>query len=214
MRSTRPPCDFARDDAANAAYYDQRAPRAVHGFQAADWGSQASQRRRFEVLADIGPLDGCSLLDVGCGCGDLLHWLRERGWSGAYTGLDISVAMLARARAAAPEQSFERAGVLDLASGPEGRADWVLASGIFARRLIEPERFFEAALRAMLRASRRGVGLNCLSASGRRPEPGEWQCEPARALELAQRAAARVVLRQDYHPGDFTLYAYRAGDAA
>lgn len=205
---------FARDDDDNRAFYDQRAPVAVHGYQAADWGSQASQQRRFEVLAEIGALDGAALLDVGCGCGDLLHWLRARGWRGEYTGIDISDAMLGRARAAAPGARFERAGVLDLAAQPAARFDWVLASGIFARRTHAPEVFLERALVAMLRATRRGVALNCLSSVGRSAEPGEWRCDPRLALSIARHRAGDLggtaVLRDDYHPGDFTLHVYRA----
>ncbi|TAJ24816.1 MAG: class I SAM-dependent methyltransferase [Planctomycetota bacterium] len=206
--------DFARDDDDNRAFYDQRAPVAVHGYQAADWGSQASQERRFEVLAAGGALGAGSVLDVGCGSGDLLHWLRARDWRGAYTGIDISDAMLARARAAAPDARFERASVLELGAQPVERCDWVLASGIFARRVHAPEEFFERALVAMLRAARRGVALNCLSSVGRAAEPGEWRCDPRLALSIARHRAGdsggRAVLRDDYHPGDFTLYVYRA----
>jgi SAM-dependent methyltransferase len=205
---------FARDDEANRAFYDQRAPLAVHGYEAADWGSQASQQRRFEVLAAIGALDGASVLDVGCGCGDLLQWLRARGWRGEYTGIDISQAMLARARAGAPDARFECAGVLELANRPAERFDWVFASGIFARRTHAPDAYLEHALVAMLHAARLGVALNCLSSVGRVAEPGEWRCDPRLALSIARHRArdfgGRAVLRDDYHQGDFTLHVYRA----
>ena len=39
--------------------------------EALGWRKQDSQTKRFEVLATVADLSGCSLLDVGCGYGDL-----------------------------------------------------------------------------------------------------------------------------------------------
>ena len=35
-----------------------------------------------------------SLLDVGCGLGNLAEYCRERGWEGKYTGIDLSQKMV------------------------------------------------------------------------------------------------------------------------
>jgi len=42
------------------------------------WGGEESQKQRFDVLLSIGDLNGKSVLDVGCGFGDLYGYLRQR----------------------------------------------------------------------------------------------------------------------------------------
>lgn len=48
------------------------------GFEAALWASRDSQRRRFEVFAQMAYLPGKRILDAGCGRGDFARWLVER----------------------------------------------------------------------------------------------------------------------------------------
>lgn len=51
------------------------------------WTNTLEQAVRFEVVrAIISPTD--SLVDLGCGSGALLTYLRDSGWQGHYTGID------------------------------------------------------------------------------------------------------------------------------
>ena len=52
------------------------------------------------ILEQIGAID--SLLDLGCGNGELSRQLARRGYMGAYTGVDFSPALLEQASAAQP----------------------------------------------------------------------------------------------------------------
>lgn len=108
-------------------------PHCVH-----HWGSVQGQTRRFEVLLELaGPrkLRGASVADVGCGCGDLLAFLRRNGATPReYVGYDIVPEMVAQAHArfgtTEPGVAFE---CRDLALRPTNRSfDFVLSSGIFA----------------------------------------------------------------------------------
>lgn len=54
----------------------------------------------YAAVADI-VVDTVPLLDVGCGLGLLGFYLRERGWRGAYLGVDFDAAKIAQARLAA-----------------------------------------------------------------------------------------------------------------
>src|SRR5438552_3411165 len=57
-----------------------------------------SQRLRFQLLSEIAPLENSSILDYGCGKGDLYAYLRQHGFRGSYTGFDINDALLTLAR--------------------------------------------------------------------------------------------------------------------
>ena len=57
-------------------HYEPRLDRETEPYRILDWASPQSQEARFQVLADEVPLAGKTLLDVGCGLGDLYGFLR------------------------------------------------------------------------------------------------------------------------------------------
>jgi SAM-dependent methyltransferase len=98
---------------------------AAHGptAEGMDFRDSASQLHRFERLVPV-ILDGASVCDLGCGVGALAVRLREVGYRGAYTGVDLVPASIDLARVALPDERFE------VGTDPVP-ADVVVASGIF-----------------------------------------------------------------------------------
>jgi len=197
---------WQRDDARNARLFSGLL--AAHGetARALDWGSAESQRLRFEVLAGIAPLAGRRILDVGCGLGDLLAWLRERKIDVDYAGIDVTPSLVAAARRRFPGERFECRSAV---SGRLPRADFVLASGIFAHRRAAPASFLKETVRALFAACREGVAFNSLSAWSPQRERGEFHADPLRTVKECRQLTPWVVLRHDYHPRDFTVYLRR-----
>jgi SAM-dependent methyltransferase len=80
--------DSATDPPYLAPY--RRAARAHGaGFGSLLWASPSTQAARFDAIRRIHPLEGKSLLDVGCGRGDLLDFLRGHGVALAdYIGIE------------------------------------------------------------------------------------------------------------------------------
>ncbi|MCL4818317.1 MAG: GNAT family N-acetyltransferase [Vicinamibacteria bacterium] len=200
---------FEEDDLRNAAHYDALVRQHGLTHRALDWGSAESQRRRFEVLCDGLPVRGARLLDVGCGTGDLLAFLRERAIECDYTGLDVSPAMVETAAARLPGARFLRGSVLEPPSELGDGFDCVVASGIFAHRRVQPLEFLRAAAARLYALCRRGAAFNALSAWGDRGTPGEFRADPAQTLAFCRSLTPKVALRHDYHPGDFTVYLFR-----
>jgi len=209
---TRAPDDIRaewdRDTAQNRAFYADRDAQFGIDVRAVDWGSRESQVRRFEVLAQIGPLGSDSVLDVGCGQGDFYEWLRGTGYRGEYTGIDITPAMVRTARRRFSDAAFLD---IDLMSDPttlDLRRDWIFASGIFTFRRAEAVRYMESMIATMFGLARKGLAVNSLSAWADRPAGGEFRADPLHFLGFCRALTPFVVLRHDYHPGDFTLYLY------
>lgn len=72
-----------------------------------------------ELVARVGATAPATVVDLGCGPGNLTALLRER-WPGARVqGLDSSPEMVARAHAAEPEISFEVADLRDWLAGAD-----------------------------------------------------------------------------------------------
>ena len=83
-------------------FYRNALARYGHNAQGAHWESARSQRVRFSVLRRLLPADlsALTLVDVGCGLGDLLRYLEVQGdRPGHYLGIDVVEPMVEIARA-------------------------------------------------------------------------------------------------------------------
>lgn len=81
--------------------------------RALGWGSDEQQRYRFEQVLLGVPLEGKSVLDIGCGFGDLLSCCLDAGCKPAnYIGWDINPDLIAEAKNQHPSSTFT---VLNLA---------------------------------------------------------------------------------------------------
>src|SRR5260370_22080559 len=71
-----------------------------YGFDSRTLGwNKDCQWVRFEaVFEGLREEDFASVLDVGCGFGDLLGYLRSKGWRGRYIGVDLMCQVIGEAR--------------------------------------------------------------------------------------------------------------------
>jgi SAM-dependent methyltransferase len=75
-------------------------------------------------------VEGISVLDVGCAMGGFAGIIATKLDRFSYTGIDISPAMLERARARHPQHEFVEVGETDFAALGDRRFDLVLCLGI------------------------------------------------------------------------------------
>jgi SAM-dependent methyltransferase len=197
---------WQRDNADNRAFYTDTDARFGVDVRAVNWGSRASQTRRFEILAEIAPLGTHSVLDVGCGQGDFYAWLQDAGHAGDYLGIDITPRMVQTASRRFPGVSFREADLMGGDVDSELKRDWVFASGIFYLRRHEPFQYMKSAVRKMFGLANKGLAFNSLSSWSDRKGDGEFYADPLQVLMFCRGLKARVALRHDYHPGDFTIY--------
>ena len=192
-----------------ARWYEDKV--RTYGFDHRGLGfrSRSSQIKRFEALLAVGDLDGRSVLDVGCGFGDLLAFLQERDIAPIYTGIDICEPMVRRC-----VERFGHAGrfvVADvLEHEPQEPYDYVLASGIFGLDAEGVRDRILPTLEHLVRCARIGVAVNFLSAAYPNPAENRIYVEPGKAIEVALTLAPSVRLDHTYLPNDFTLYLYRS----
>ncbi|HUP22833.1 MAG TPA: class I SAM-dependent methyltransferase [Thermoanaerobaculia bacterium] len=156
--------DLLRDA---ALYYTARLLERGEGAEGMDWRDRASQHLRFErLLAHLPPSPGDSLLDVGCGSGELLAFCRARGWKPEYVGIDVSEEMVAACNRRFGAGSAATTTLAQLIR--EGRRfDLVLASGTFNVRQLTPHdewrRYFHHSVTEMFALARRGAAFNIMS---------------------------------------------------
>ncbi|MBQ2294299.1 MAG: class I SAM-dependent methyltransferase [Spirochaetales bacterium] len=74
------------------------------------WENEQAQELRFEVLKNIF-FHGASVLDVGCGLGNLYDYLKKQDYNFKYTGVDILPEMIFRAKEKNPQAEFFSANI-------------------------------------------------------------------------------------------------------
>jgi SAM-dependent methyltransferase len=164
------------------------------------------QRVRFAAaLEAVGTRFG-SLLDVGCGFGDLFGYLKKRGWQGNYLGVDICPELLdeGRKRYGPRGARFE---CIDLSTESLAySADVAVALGVFNYRLKGDNLEFVAQmLHAMWSHSTQAVVLDFLSTTADRPKADLFHADPDVVLRRALGYSKRVRLDHSYMPFEFLL---------
>ncbi|MBN2057872.1 MAG: class I SAM-dependent methyltransferase [Candidatus Saganbacteria bacterium] len=197
---------------------------AKHGenFLALDWNSNESQKLRYQVFREIfiyaQKAANISVLDVGCGFGDLYGFFKSEKMLGRqkirYTGYDISEKLLEVARKKYPEARFELKDILEDRHVP--KFDYILASGIFNIRTTDSGSHIEFVKAMLLRMSdlaKHGVAANFLSEGALPISVPEdvnsgryYYFKPEEIMSFCRFISSRFIIRHDYHPGDFTVY--------
>ncbi|MET4069907.1 SAM-dependent methyltransferase [Bradyrhizobium sp. S3.2.6] len=197
-----------------AAYYTSKlrlngaTPRGV------DWNGATSHDLRHQEFLRL--LDGStesSILDLGCGYGDFLRFLRHAGHRGPFIGYDIAPAMIEEARRIHGDGADRQ---WHVGAEPDDVADFAVASGIFNVKgdvLQENwERYVYETIETLARAGRRGFAFNVLSLSSdpERRSPNLYYADPCAMLSHCLRHYGRsVALLQDYGLYEFTVIVRR-----
>lgn len=173
-----------------------------------DWNSKESQYQRFEQLFKlIDPGQPFSVLDYGCGTGELVNFLDEKNGRFEYTGFDIVTGMIEKAK-----EIFAGRPAVHFTSEPvEGHFDYVVESGIFNIRQSEYNLWSEyvlSILHKMNQYSTRGFAFNLLT-SYSDPEYMKdylFYADPCKFFDYCKRNFSRnVALLHDYNLYDFTI---------
>ena len=187
-------------------WYAEKVARHGYDHRGLGFRTRSSQERRFEALLSLGDLHGRSVLDVGCGFGDFLAYLRDHGIEPRYTGLDICEPMVRRCheRFEGTGATFEVGDVL--AWEPRETPDFVVASGIFGLDSRDARARIRPTLRRMFGWARLGLAANFLSQRSLEPVENRVYVDPAEALEMGLALTQAVRLDHSYLPNDFTIY--------
>lgn len=145
-----------------AGFFDNRLQQpGIKSWNAFHYRSARDQRIRQKMLIRLaGSLKGKSVLDVGCGTGDLLRYIPA---SADYYGIDVSPRAIKVARAAWPGREF--------ACTTELRpADVVFGCAVLQCSHIPPEEM----IRAMWEQARELVVFNCWRGFADLGEASAW----------------------------------------
>jgi len=175
--------------------------------EAVRWSVQG-QMMHYRSLLDIGAIDRTRILDFGCGKGDFLQYLRDRGITVDYTGCDINANLISLAQKKFPESRFR---VWDIDSATlEEDFDYIFLCGVFNLRVSGLAETIRQTLQKLFRHCRKGLAFNALSDLNPKQEFELYYASPADLFSFAvKNLSPYVSLRHDRMLYDFTLFVYR-----
>ncbi len=182
-----------------------------HGYSPLTLGwKKGRQPIRFDVLSSQYDFNDKSVLDIGCGFGDLLSTLGTKfGPLNSYTGVDLVEPLIEEARRRWPAHTFLIGDFLELEFG--SGFDYAVASGVFNHRLagVDNEAFIEAAMRRTFDLCRDGFAFDFLSDKVDHRLEHTFHASPEWVLSVAFSLSRNVVMRNDYMPFEFSVFVFK-----
>jgi SAM-dependent methyltransferase len=199
----------ARDLRALELYYAAQLSRHESPERRVGWQNPESQRVRFEALASVGPLANSKILDVGCGLGGFLGYLKEQKTPVNYTGVDLFANVIREAKQLHPQVKFE-ARVLTANPYPVRSFEYSFLSGVFNVKVKDNWEYMRALLGSVLKQTKTAVAFNALNVEAGLREPDRFTTQARDLVSFGRRlGVSRVHLMDHYHHLDLTLFLYK-----
>ncbi len=180
---------------------------APDGVQALGYRHQDSQSLRFKALADMAVLDHHTVLDVGCGHGDLKGYLDTRFHNFNYIGIDFMPEFIATAQQRYGQRPACFFCTSDFTTSDLPPADYIFACGVLAYRSQNPQ-FHEHMIEKLFHSAQKGLGFNMLHRDHFPEHPLLHGHDPQRIFEFCSRISPKVELITGYLDDDFSIWMY------
>ncbi len=183
--------------------YDKALKQFGPGPKALLWWDYRSMAMRFRALVIDLPIEGKTIMDAGCGMGDLLPYLYAKSGDFKYLGVDKNAEFIKIAKQRYEGHDFK---VGDPFNQRVGLFDVVLSSGVMngnTRNWLSKRKRMIAGL-----YDQTGEILAFNMAGGLKPIPNDSLIAYADASEIAEfcrTLTPRVELKTGYLPKDFTI---------
>jgi ubiquinone/menaquinone biosynthesis C-methylase UbiE len=172
---------------------------------------KGKQDIRFDVLTSLQDLSNKSILDIGCGFGDLNITLKNKFDNYYYLGMDIVPDLITEAKRRYLNKNINFLCGDFLENLVSQEFDFAIASGIFNFKLKEQNNysFIENVIREALSICREGIAFDFLSDKVDFKYKHTFHSSPEKILKIAYKYSRNIVLRNDYMPFEFALYIFK-----
>jgi len=178
--------------------------------------STESQYSRFKILSNI-DINAESIIDVGCGLGDMYAYLKNTEYSGRYLGLDFIPEFIELAKKKYTDNKKVDFLVSDITIDEiPTNYDYILLSGVFNNKFNESEKFMLNTISRLFDKCRKGLAFNAMSTYVDYEDDNLHYSNPIEVFDFCKRKLTRrIVLKHDYVlkkdsiPYEYTMYLYK-----
>lgn len=173
-----------------------------------DKGKQAI---RFSILTSQIDLTNKSVLDIGCGFGDLNLILKKKFKNYKYTGIDIVNDLIEAGKKIYYQNNIGFITDDFLQFDFSIKYDYIIASGIFNFKIKNKKNyaFIENVIKKALNICNEGLAFDFLSDKVDFKYEHTFHSSPEKILEIAYKYSKNIVLRNDYMPFEFSIFIFK-----
>lgn len=173
--------------------------------------TEEKQKIRFDALISQFNLENKSILELGCGFGDINKILQKRYKKYKYFGIDLVEEFINVAKNVYNNDSitFECGDFLNRKF--KRKYDYVIESGIFNIKLKEMDNydFIETSIKQAFELCNEALAFNFITERVNYKDDDFYYINPEKVLEIAFRYSKKVILKSDYLPFDYTVIIYK-----
>jgi len=190
------------------AYYDRLYEKYRYDVKSLGW-SERGQAIRFKTALKLIPANTTSVLDIGCGFGQFVQYLRKARPGITYTGWEINPNFLAHCQQG-DDTFFENRDICTNPPEPSSY-DVTLTIGSLNTDFGDNDNVARLMISEMFKASRKMCLFSATSIyveEGFRHE-GMWYYDPTEIFTFAKTLTQKVNLYHAYLPHDFMVALYK-----
>lgn len=190
-------------------YYEANNVEGYPDYYILGWESEAAQRLRFKQLVGDIRLDNKTVLDVGCGTGNLLEYISDRFCNVDYRGIDVLPHMIRRAEEKRLHGRFECIDLFKNNPYSEKSFDVIFSSGIFNLNLGNNQLFMSEAVDIFQALAREEISFNLLWDKSEDRDNKYFYFSPEEVFENLSKKYMNqwnVKIEQGYLHNDFTVH--------
>ncbi|MBI3591582.1 MAG: methyltransferase domain-containing protein [Candidatus Melainabacteria bacterium] len=187
--------------------YNKRLSEFGYNPKTLGWGEKMRHNLRYNILLTHWDLNGKSVLDFGCGFGDMYGYANKINLKIKYHGIDINENLIAEGKKIYPDANLYIKDIFDEKNEKsEKKYDYILSSGVHNSKIRDNWGFIKKTFEFFDKYSIKGFALNFLSDKVDYQLEYTYHANPMEILDLAYTYSNRITLRNDYMPFEFTIF--------
>jgi len=174
------------------------------------WDDPQTQYFRFYELIKLLDLNSSrmSLLDIGCGNGELYKFLNLLGYRGKYVGYDINEILLSQAKSRFRNIEFKNVNIIS--DEISQQFNYVVMSGLFNLNVGQSSEWIKTFLKKMYALSNEVMVFNMISTHVTYRNEGMFYMNPAEILSFCiDNLSKRTTLMHHNLPYNYTVVVYK-----
>ena len=175
---------------------------------------KGKQDIRFDVLTSLYDFENKSILDIGCGFGDLNKVLSKKTQNYSYLGVDLCEDLIKIAEKKISGKNIEFVSGDFLQLKIDKQIDWALESGLFNHKFVNLDNydFIKSVMKKTFDIVKEGFSFDFISDKVDYKDEHIFYASPEKTLSFAYELSRNVVLRSDYMPFEFSIFVFKDDD--
>lgn len=185
--------------------YSERLQKFGPTHQTLGWDKKRHRLRYKILLSNWEFKQDETILDFGCGFGEMSEVITQQNFPLIYSGCDINGDLIAAGNKLYPNINLMH---MDFLADESKSFDYIVSSGVHNLKLEDNWSFIEDTFEKFAKCSKVGFAINFISnnVDSEYIKDHLYYSNPSKILELAYKYSKRVILRNDYMPFEFTIF--------